>query len=196
MDTLVVDKTGTLTEGKPRLVSVEPVSGQDPDALLAMAASLERGSEHPLAAAVVRAATERNLTLSDSAGFGSVTGKGVTGTVAGRKVAVGNRALMETLSLDPAVLSEKAESLRKDGQTVMFVAIDGKPAGLLGVTDPVKESAAEAVAMLKETGIRIVMVTGDNQLTAAASTMPRRWRRPRSASRWGPARTSRWKAPA
>ena len=135
VDTLVVDKTGTLTEGKPKLITVEPASGiSDPD-LLRMAASLERGSEHPLAAAIVRGAQERGIELVSAESFESVTGKGVTGAVEGRSVALGNRALMDHIGVDPGDLAKRAESFRKDGQTVMFVAVDGKPAGILGVAE-------------------------------------------------------------
>ncbi|MCC6680232.1 MAG: heavy metal translocating P-type ATPase [Phycisphaeraceae bacterium] len=168
IDTLVVDKTGTLTEGKPRLVTIKSADDFDENDLLRLAASLERGSEHPLAEAIVRGAEERGIELSDSDHFDSVTGKGVTGEVAGRSVALGNRAMMEQLKIDVEHLAEQAESLRSEGQTVMFVAIDGKPAGLLGVADPIKDSTAEAVKLLHDSGVELVMLTGDSRTTAEA----------------------------
>jgi Cu+-exporting ATPase len=168
VDTLVVDKTGTLTEGKPQLVSVTRAEGVDEADLLRLAASLERGSEHPLAAAIVKGAEARTLTLSNAEGFDSVTGKGVTGRVDGRDVALGNLALMESLGIDPGALAEQAETLRADAQTVMFVAIDGKAAGLVGVADPIKESTPEAIETLHRDGVRIVMLTGDSATTAQA----------------------------
>ncbi|HXK25735.1 MAG TPA: heavy metal translocating P-type ATPase [Myxococcota bacterium] len=168
VDTLVVDKTGTLTEGRPKLVSVVPVDGQREDELLRLAASLERGSEHPLAAAIVRGAAERGVALADVADFASVTGKGVTGKVAGRAVALGNRALLADLGIDPGALSEHAEALRSEGQTAMFVAVDGRAAGLVGVADPIKESTPEAIRSLHAERIRIVMSTGDSRTTAQA----------------------------
>jgi Cu+-exporting ATPase len=168
VDTLVVDKTGTLTEGKPKLVSVVTVEGVDEQTLLRLAASLEKGSEHPLAAAIVAGAQERGIKLAEAAAFNSLTGKGVTGEVDGRKVSLGNRALLDELKIDPAELAAKAESLRSDGQTVMFVAIDDKAAGLVGVADPIKETTAEAIKQLHEEGIRIVMLTGDSRTTAEA----------------------------
>jgi Cu+-exporting ATPase len=168
VDTLVVDKTGTLTEGKPKLITVEPANGiSDPD-LLRMAASLERGSEHPLAEAIVKGAQERGIEPVSAESFESVTGKGVTGAVEGRSVALGNRALMDHIGVDPGDFAKRAESFRKDGQTVMFVAVDGKPAGILGVADPIKETTPEAIRMLHMDGIRIVMLTGDNRTTAQA----------------------------
>jgi Cu+-exporting ATPase len=168
VDTLVVDKTGTLTEGKPKLVTVEPAPGQTEAALLRDAASLERGSEHPLAAAIVRGAEERGAAPSSTEGFESVTGKGVKGRVAGRVVALGNHALMEGLGVDAAPLAARAEELRRDGQTVMLVSIDGKLAGLLGVADPIKSSTPEAIESLHREGVRIVMLTGDSRTTAQA----------------------------
>jgi Cu+-exporting ATPase len=168
VDTLVVDKTGTLTEGKPKVVSVVNAEGIDERTLLRLAASLERGSEHPLAAAIVAGAQERSVKLTDAAGFDSLTGKGVTGEVDGRKVSLGNRALLDDLKIDPGGLAAKAESLRADGETVMFVAVDGKAAGLIGVADPIKESTPEAIEQLHEEGIRIVMLTGDSRTTADA----------------------------
>jgi Cu+-exporting ATPase len=168
IDTLVVDKTGTLTVGKPKLVAVEPADGHDEAEVLRLAASLERGSEHPLAAAIVDGAEERGIDVPASSDFESVTGKGVTGTVEGRKVALGNAALMGDLGIDPAPLQRQAEDHRTQGQGVMFVALDGKLAGLLVVADPVKDGAAEAIAELHREGIRIVMLTGDNRRTAEA----------------------------
>jgi len=168
VDTLVVDKTGTLTEGKPKLITVEPANGMDDTGLLRMAASIERGSEHPLAAAIVNGAKERGVEPSEAESFESVTGKGVTGRVEGRSVALGNRALMDHIGVDPGDLAIRAESFRKDGQTVMFVAVDDKPAGILGVADPIKETTPEAIRTLHADGIRIVMLTGDNRTTALA----------------------------
>ena len=168
VDTLVVDKTGTLTEGKPKLVSVVITDGVDEQTLLKLAASLERGSEHPLAAAIVAGAQERGVSLADATAFNSLTGKGVTGEVDGRKVSLGNRALLDDLKIDAGELATKAESLRGDGQTVMFVAVDGRAAGLVGVADPIKETTPEAIRQLHEEGIRIVMLTGDSRTTAEA----------------------------
>jgi len=168
VDTLVVDKTGTLTVGKPRLVSVLPAPGVADDDFLRLAASLERGSEHPLAAAVIAGAEERGLRLAEVTDFRSETGKGVVGRVDGRSVALGNRSLLEALWSDPTDLEREAERLRSDGQGVMFGAIDGRTAGLLVVADPVKDSAPEAVQALRADGVRIVMLTGDNRTTAEA----------------------------
>ncbi len=168
VDTLVVDKTGTLTEGKPRLTSAVVLPGWDERDLLSLAASLERVSEHPLAAAIVAGAQAKGLELSAVEGFQSVTGKGVTGTVEGRAVALGNPQLLQQLSIDAGPLLERAEALRRDGQTVMFVAVDGRPAGLLGVADPIKDSTFEAIRMLHQDGMRIVMLTGDSRTTAEA----------------------------
>lgn len=168
VDTLVVDKTGTLTEGKPKLVSVVAEEGIEETTLLRLAAALERGSEHPLAAAIVQGAEARGVELAQAEDFDSVTGKGVKGRVDGREVALGNRALMESLGVDAAHLAARAEELRADGQTVMFVAVDKKPAGLVGVADPIKESTPEAIRTLHKEGIRIVMMTGDSKTTAQA----------------------------
>ncbi len=167
IDTLVVDKTGTLTEGKPRLTSLVPVSG-DETALLRLSASLERASEHPLAAAIVAGATERDLSLGDVTDFASVTGKGVRGRVDGTAVALGNRAMMDAEGIDAAALDARADELRADGQTVMYVALDGRFAGLVGVADPIKASTPDAVRVLKRDGLRIVMMTGDSKTTARA----------------------------
>jgi Cu+-exporting ATPase len=168
VDTLVVDKTGTLTEGKPRVVSVVSAPGQDESELLGLAAALERSSEHPLAGAVASAAEARGSGRREAVAFASLTGRGVTGTVDGRPVAVGNRKLLDELRVDPGEFASTAEALRADGQTVVFVAVDGEMAGLLGIADPVKESAAEAVNSLHGEGLRIVMLTGDNRTTAEA----------------------------
>ena len=168
VDTLVVDKTGTLTEGKPKLVSVRPSADWNDRDLLRLAAALERGSEHPLAAAIVSGAQERGAGTTEASGFESITGKGVTGTVEGRTVALGNRGLMEDLGVSLGDLPDIADELRRDGQTVMFVAVDGRPAGLLGVADPIKESTPEALRHFREMGLRVVMLTGDNRTTAEA----------------------------
>ncbi len=168
VDTLVVDKTGTLTEGKPRLVSVTAADGFTDADVLRLAASLERGSEHPLAAAIVAGAEERKLTLSTAADFKSVTGQGVSGRIEGRAVSLGNEPMMQSLGVALDAVSAAADGQRKDGQTVMFVAIDGRPAGMIGVADPIKASTAEAMKMLKDDGVKIVLLTGDNRITAAA----------------------------
>jgi len=168
VDTLVVDKTGTLTEGKPKLVSVLPAPGWEEKDLLRLAAALERGSEHPLAAAIVAGAEERGAGAAEASGFASVTGKGVTGTVEGRAVALGNRALMEDSRVGLGDLPATADELRREGQTVLFVAVDSRPAGLLGVADPIKESTPEALRRFQEMGLRVVMLTGDNRTTAEA----------------------------
>jgi Cu+-exporting ATPase len=166
--TIVVDKTGTLTEGKPRLITVEPLPGIDAATLLGLAASLEHVSEHPLAAAIVAGAQERNLALSEVSNFESVTGKGVTGRVDRRTVAIGNLPHMETLGIDPGPLPARADELRREGQTVVFVAIDGKAGGFLGVADPIKATTPEAIRALRQEGVKVVMVTGDNRTTADA----------------------------
>ena len=168
VDTLVIDKTGTLTEGKPQLVSVVPAPGIDEQTLLRAAASLERGSEHPLAAAIVNGAEERGTVFADISDFQSVTGKGVTGIVEQHTVALGNRALMADLKVAVGPFGEQAESLRAEGQTVMFVAISGRLAGLVGVADPVKQSTPEAIQALHDEHIRVVMLTGDSRTTAQA----------------------------
>ncbi|MEE9165937.1 MAG: heavy metal translocating P-type ATPase [Candidatus Neomarinimicrobiota bacterium] len=168
VDTLVVDKTGTLTEGKPRLVTLEAGDAYSQTELLQLVASLEQASEHPLAAAIVDEARDKGLELAQVKDFDSITGKGVRGTVNGQAVAVGNRKLLEELNIEPGDYSEKAEALRKNGETVMFMAIDGKAAGLLGVADPVKETTPEAIEALRKDGIHVVMLTGDNRTTAEA----------------------------
>ena len=168
IDMLVVDKTGTLTEGRPKLVSVEPAEGMDEQTFLRLAASLERGSEHPLGAAIIEGAQERDLELTNAEDFDSVTGKGVIGRIDGQQIALGNQRLMEDHSVDLGDLPTRADELRAEGQTVMFVAADGRPAGLLGVADPIKESTSEAVKLLHEAGVEIMMMTGDNRKTADA----------------------------
>ena len=168
IDTLVVDKTGTLTEGKPRVVAVVPGPGYDAAAVLTFAGSLERSSEHPLAAAVADSATERGLALQSAIDFRSETGRGITGTVNGHAVAVGNAALLDSLGIPRASLDPPAERLRNEGATAMFVAIDGQPAGVVAVADPVKPSTPSALEALRREGIRIVMVTGDHRATAEA----------------------------
>jgi Cu+-exporting ATPase len=168
VDTLVVDKTGTLTEGKPRVVAVVPAAGFDEANILALAASLERSSEHPLAAAIVAASLERALTLQDIADFTSVTGQGVTGLVAGRRIAIGNARLLEGAETAMPSLEEEADAQRGQGATVMYVTIAGKPAGIVAVADPIKPSTPAALDRLREAGIRIVMLTGDNRKTAKA----------------------------
>jgi len=168
VDTLVVDKTGTLTEGKPRLVSVIPVLGQHEGEMLYLAASLERGSEHPLAGAIVSGAEERGLKVADARDFRSRTGKGVLGSVDGKRVALGNRKLLEELHVEASDLSDRSEELRGAGQTVMYIVVEGTVVGLLSVADPIKASTAEAIQMLHEEGIKIVMLTGDNRTTAEA----------------------------
>jgi Cu+-exporting ATPase len=168
VDTLVVDKTGTLTEGKPRLTAVIPAEGFDESELLQSVASLEKASEHPLAAAILAGATEKHIELVTVTEFHSITGKGVTGTLQGKQVSVGNAALIEDLGASTEPLHERAESLRREGQTVMFVIFEGRLAGLIAVADPIKTSALEAIQQLKQAGIKVVMVTGDNHTTAAA----------------------------
>ncbi len=166
VDTLVVDKTGTLTEGKPRLMTVRVAGAVDQRTLLQLAASLERASEHPLASAIVAAAQQQGVSLLPASDFEFLPGQGVTGVVAGRKIAVGNARLIETLSLESAPLAREAEALRAEGQTVMFVAVDGALAGLLGVADPIKPTTPEAIRLLHQSGIRVVMLTGDSAVTA------------------------------
>jgi Cu+-exporting ATPase len=168
VNTLVVDKTGTLTEGKPRLTEVIPAEGFDEKQLLQSVASLEMASEHPLAAAILAGAKEKNVSLADVADFQSITGKGVSGTLQGKHIGIGNAALMQDLGANLGPLKTRAEGLQKEGQTVMFIAVDGRFAGLISVADPIKDSAVEAIKELKEAGITVVMVTGDNQTTAAA----------------------------
>ena len=168
VDTLVVDKTGTLTEGKPKVVAVVPAPGLTEAEVLPLAASLERSSEHPLAAAVVAAARERGVAFGEPADFASVTGKGVTGTVGGRRVALGNARLMGELGVELGDLAAKADELRREGGTALFLAVDGEPGGVIAVADPVKQSTPAALESLRASGIHIVMLTGDNRTTAEA----------------------------
>jgi Cu+-exporting ATPase len=168
VDTLVVDKTGTLTEGKPALVSVVPTTAGGESELLRLAAALERGSEHPLAVAIVKGAEARKVPSVKATAFQSVTGKGVTGHVDGHAVALGNLALLQSLTIEASSLTARADELRADGQTVVFVAVDGRLAGLLGVADPIKESTPDAIRTLHDEGVMIVMMTGDNLVTAQA----------------------------
>lgn len=166
INTIVVDKTGTLTEGKPKLVSVFAASGISENDFLRLAASLEQGSEHPLSTAIVKGAQGKKLPLSKADTFNSITGKGVVGTVDGRVIAIGNKKLLEDHKIDSASLTSKADEMRREGMTAMFVAIDGRAAGLLGVADPIKESTFEAIELLHKKNIKVVMLTGDNKLTA------------------------------
>jgi Cu+-exporting ATPase len=168
VDTIVVDKTGTLTEGKPKLESVVTNGTVDEQTLLRLAASLEKSSEHPLASAIVAGARDRGIAVVDAARFESITGKGVKGEIDGYRVAVGNRSLLDDLRLDGGELATKAETLRTNGQTIMFVIVDEKPAGLIGVADPIKQTTPDAVKQLHAEGIRIVMLTGDSRTTAEA----------------------------
>lgn len=169
VDTLVVDKTGTLTEGRPELVTLQPaITDIEEELLLSYAASLEAGSEHPLAAAIIGAAEARNVPAIPVENFQSVTGKGITGNIQGSNVGLGNRALMDDLGVAIDHLAEEADAHRRDGQTIMYIAIDGELAGIVGVADPIKESTAEAVSILHDEGIQVVMLTGDSKLTAEA----------------------------
>ncbi|MDO8534316.1 MAG: copper-translocating P-type ATPase, partial [Xanthobacteraceae bacterium] len=168
IDTLVIDKTGTLTEGKPKLVALVPAAGMEEKELLRLAASLERASEHPLAAAIVAAATEQNIALAKAEDFDSPAGKGVTGKVEGRRVALGNARFLSELGISTAALEAEAERLRRDGATAIFMAVDGKAAGILAIADPVKATTPEALKALVADGIRIVMLTGDNRTTGEA----------------------------
>jgi P-type Cu+ transporter len=168
VDTLVVDKTGTLTEGKPKLVTVVPAKEFDENRLIRLVASLERGSEHPLASAIVAGAQDRGIELTGTESFESKTGKGVTGRVDGHFIALGNGRLMEEIGADIGELSSVTEKYRSEGQTVMYVAVEGQIAGLIGVADPIKKTTQEAINQLHREGIRVVMVTGDNRITAEA----------------------------
>jgi len=168
VNVLVVDKTGTLTEGKPKLETVLSLPGFEENEILRLAASLERASEHPLAEAIVQGAETRNITLATTLDFESITGKGVTGHVDGHRVALGNIKLLQSLSIEVGQLPEQADLRRAGGQTVMLLAIDGKAAGLIGVADPIKESTAEAIKDLHEAGVDVVMLTGDSKTTALA----------------------------
>ncbi len=168
IDTLIIDKTGTLTEGKPRLVAVMPEDGFDEAEVLRLAASLERGSEHPLAEAIVRGAEERGVVIDEASDFEAITGKGVKGTVGGQAVALGNIALVRDLGLEAEALTGRANARRDDGETVMFVMLGGKVAGLVSVADPIKETTPAALKELHALGLRIIMATGDNERTAKA----------------------------
>jgi Cu+-exporting ATPase len=169
IDTLVIDKTGTLTEGRPKVASVLPAPGFDEAQVLKLAASVERGSEHPLAAAIVAAAAERKLELATASDFDSPAGKGVTGTVEGKKIALGNARFLSELNIDTSAVREEAERLRSDGATAIFLAVDGKTAGVIAVADPIKQTTPEALRALAADGIRVVMLTGDNRTTAQAA---------------------------
>ena len=168
VNTLLVDKTGTLTEGKPKLLTVAVADGWKEENLLRLAASLENGSEHPLAEAIVNGAREKGITPADVQKFNSMTGKGVSGEVDGRPVALGNAKLLDDLKVEAGIFKDKAESLRLEGQTVMFVVVEDKIAGLIGVADPIKATTAEAIASLQKMGLKVLMVTGDSQTTADA----------------------------
>jgi P-type Cu+ transporter len=168
VDTLVLDKTGTLTEGRPSVTAIRPAAGFDEVELLRLSASLERSSEHPLADAVVRAASDRNLVLSEASEFDSPVGRGVTGLIEGRRMALGNGRYLKEIGVDIAALEAEAEALRQDGATAIFVAVDGAAAGVLGIADPVKATTAQAIRDLKAAGLRLVMMTGDNRTTAEA----------------------------
>ncbi|MDO8874880.1 MAG: heavy metal translocating P-type ATPase, partial [Pseudolabrys sp.] len=168
IDTLVVDKTGTLTEGKPKVVAVIPAEGFDETEVLRIAASVERGSEHPLAAAIIKAAAERNLELTPVRGFDSPVGKGVVGMVDGKRIALGSAKFLTELSIDTAPLHDAAEAQRTEGATAIFLAVNGKPAGILAIADPVKATTPDALKALVDAGIRVVMLTGDNRTTALA----------------------------
>jgi Cu+-exporting ATPase len=168
VDTLVVDKTGTLTEGKPKVVAVAPSAAFSETDLLRLAASVERSSEHPLAAAILAAAKDRGVTIEDATDFASVTGEGVTGKVGGRIVALGNAKLMARLGVDLGDLEEKADALRGDGATALFLSVDGERGGVIAIADPIKPSTRGALDKLRAGGVRIVMLTGDNRTTALA----------------------------
>jgi Cu+-exporting ATPase len=168
VDTLIVDKTGTLTKGKPKVVAVVAAKDSNETEVLRVAASVERASEHPLAAAIVTAAAERGVALAEVTNFDSPTGKGVVGTVNGRKVALGSNRFLVERGVEVASLAADADRLRRDGATVIFLAVDGKFAGILGVADPIKENAPAALQALRDDGLRIVMLTGDNRATAEA----------------------------
>ncbi|RWP83109.1 MAG: heavy metal translocating P-type ATPase [Mesorhizobium sp.] len=168
VDTLIVDKTGTLTEGRPKLTDVVAANGFSEEELLALAAGLEKGSEHPLAEAIVDGAATRGVTVAEASAFEAVTGKGVSGSVSGKTVALGNAAMMADLGVDIAAISAKAEALQLEGKTAMFVAVDKKLAGIVAVADPIKATTAEAIKALHESGLRIIMATGDNERTANA----------------------------
>src|ERR1035437_4195318 len=167
VDTLVVDKTGMLTEGKPRVTAIVPIAGLSESEILPLAASLERSSEHPLAAAIVTAARDRNASIQEPTDFASVMGKGVTGKIGGRLVALGNAKLMADLGITLGDLEHKADLLRSGGATALFLAVDGKPGGVIAIAAPIKSTTQAALDSLRKDGIRIVMLTGDNKTTAA-----------------------------
>jgi Cu+-exporting ATPase len=168
VDTIVVDKTGTLTEGKPRVVTIDPVDGVSPEELLRLAAGVEQGSEHPLAGAIVTAARERGVRAPSATAFQSHTGKGVTAVVENREVALGNAALLRERGIDSVELERRAGPLKGDAQTVVLVAVDRAPAGLIGIADPIKETTPSAIEALRDEGVRLMMVTGDSRATAEA----------------------------
>jgi Cu+-exporting ATPase len=168
VDTLVIDKTGTLTEGKPSLIAVKPAPGFSEDEIVRLAASLERGSEHPLGAAIVEAAMKRGLKLEDASEFDSPTGKGVIGKVQGRRIVIGNAAFLSESGTDPAPLKQEADQLRRDGATAILMSIEGRPAGIFAIADPIKPTTADALAALNREGVKIVMLTGDNRTTGEA----------------------------
>jgi Cu+-exporting ATPase len=168
IDTLVIDKTGTLTEGRPAVTAIRAARGFDEAELLRLAASLERGSEHPLADAILRASAERGLALSEASDFDSPVGKGVTGTVDGQRIVLGGARLMAEQGTDVAPLAAEAEALRRNGATAIFATVGGQLAGLLGIADPIKASSPDAVRALQAQGVRLVMMTGDNRTTALA----------------------------
>lgn len=168
IDTIVIDKTGTLTEGKPKVTAIRAAGNIDENELLRLAASLEQGSEHPLAGAIVAAAKERSIVLAKAADFDSPTGKGVLGNVDGHRIVLGNTKFLAELNIDTRVLETQADELRQNGATVIFVAVDGATAGIVAIADPVKESTPAAIDALHADGIRIVMLTGDNRTTAEA----------------------------
>jgi len=168
VNTLVVDKTGTLTEGKPKVTAIVPAAGLTEAEILPLAASLEKSSEHPLAAAIVAAAMDRKVSIQQATDFASVTGKGVSGKIAGKSVALGNAKLMADLGIKLGDLEHKADELRSDGATALFLAIDGKPGGVIAIADPIKSTTPAALDSLRKDGIRIVMLTGDNKTTAEA----------------------------
>jgi len=166
IDTIVVDKTGTLTEGKPQLINVISEPGVDESDLIKYVASLERNSEHPLSAAIVDAAGGRDIKLSVASEFQSITGKGITGTVEGHQIAIGNQALLNELSIDSASLIEKGEPLYEEGHSVIFVSIDNKPAGIISIADPIKHTSKEAISALHAEGLQVIMLSGDHRATA------------------------------
>jgi Cu+-exporting ATPase len=168
VDTLVVDKTGTLTEGRPRVSAIDVAPGRREDDLLALAAAVERGSAHPLASAILRAAEERRLTIPAAADFASATGRGVSARVDGRRVDLGNVDLLRARGIDPGMLAERLDARRRSGETVLLIAVDGVVAGAVAVADPIRPSAHDAVAQLKADGVNVVMLTGDNRVTATA----------------------------